>query len=200
MAGSLVISIGLFIGLFRDRFVSYLFIYSNFEALVPLHEDDPSMMMGRLVAVFIVPRMILAHPALGIGLGNYSLMRNDPEYLDDLPPTNGWDLPGLGLLGSAAELGVPLTLFLLFLLLKPMSHARRAKSPGILVIAAGFQPVAVLLGVNLNFFYPWLVTAFALSLLFLQGGRNAPELGRARSIAPPTSPLGPYLPKVNETI
>ena len=170
MAGSLVISIGLFIGLFRDRFVSYLFIYSNFEALVPLHEDDPSMMMGRLVAVFIVPRMILAHPALGIGLGNYSLMRNDPEYLDGLPPTNGWDLPGLGLLGSAAELGVPLTLFLLFLLLKPMNYARRAKSPGILVIAAGFQPVAVLLGVNLNFFYPWLVTAFVLSLLFLQGG------------------------------
>jgi hypothetical protein len=30
-------------------------------------------------------------------------------------------------------------------------------------MAAAFQPLSFLLGVNLNFFYPWLVTALALA-------------------------------------
>ena len=43
-------------------------------------------------------------------------MRNDPDYLQGLPPVSEWDLPGMGLAGSAAEFGIPLTIFLLALL------------------------------------------------------------------------------------
>ena len=127
--------------------------------------------MGRIVAAFIVPRMIAAHPMLGIGIGNYSLMRNDPDYLRGLPFVDDWDLPGLGLISDAAELGIPLTLFLAALLLRPFLQARKQKAHAVCMAAAAFQPAALLLGVNLNFFYPWLITAFLLASL-----RQHPEL------------------------
>ena len=120
--------------------------------------------MGRLAAFVIVPQMIAAHPLVGIGVGNYSLMRNDPDYLQGLPAVDDWDLAGMGLLGSTAEFGIPLTLFLLALLLRPSIRAGRRKSPAIVAVAAALLPLAFLLGVNLNFFYPWLVAAFVLSL------------------------------------
>jgi hypothetical protein len=87
-----------------------------------------------------------------------------------------WDLPGVGLLGSAAEFGVPLALAFLALLLRPFLRARRRKAPAMVVVTAGFQPVAFLLGVNLNFFYPWLVAAIAIALVpspeSARGGRE----------------------------
>lgn len=164
----LVLTTASFVLLFRARFVSYAYTFSHFQMEVYMRRSDPNLVMGRIVAVFIVPRMILAHPLLGIGLGNYSLMRNDPDYLRGLPATDEWDLPGLGLIGTAAELGVPLTIYFFLILLKPMRYAKLASAPAMLRVAAAFQPAAVLLGVNLNFFYPWLFSAFALSLIYLK--------------------------------
>jgi hypothetical protein len=143
--------------------LNYANDYSDFEEVLYDRTDDPSLIMGRIVGAIIVPRMIAAHPLAGIGIGNYSLMRNDPEYLQGLPAVTDWDLPGLGLAGSSAELGIPLTVFLLALLFKPLAQARRAGSPVPVLLAASFQPIATLAGVNLNFFYPWLITALALS-------------------------------------
>jgi hypothetical protein len=113
---------------------------------------------------------------LGIGIGNYSLMRNDPDYLKGLPSVNDWDLPGLGLISDAAELGVPLTVFFVILLLRPFQRARKMKAPGAFIAAAAFQPTALLLGVNLNFFYPWLISAFLLASLEDTRTRPLPEL------------------------
>ncbi|HEY1203923.1 MAG: O-antigen ligase family protein [Bryobacteraceae bacterium] len=141
----------------------YFYAYLNLEEAMAYRPDDPSLIMGRIAASAIVPRMIAAHPLLGIGVGNYSLMRNDPEYLQSLPPVSEWDLPGMGLLGSAAEFGIPLTLFLLALLLRPLARSRKMGQPAVLAVAASFQPLAFLLGVNLNFFYPWLVAAFVMA-------------------------------------
>lgn len=149
---------------FKGSLFGYMYAYVNFEEVYYYRPGDPSLIMGRIAATLIVPRIISAHPLLGIGVGNYSLMRNDPDYLQGLPPVDEWDLAGMGLFGSAAELGIPLTLFLLALLIQPLVHARRRKAPLILTLAAGFQPIAFLLGVNLNFFYPWLVAALVLSL------------------------------------
>ena len=170
LAALLVLTTASFVLLFRARFVSYVYTFSNFQMQVYMRQSDPNLVMGRIVAVFIVPRMILAHPLLGIGLGNYSLMRNDPDYLRGLPPADQWDLPGLGLIGVAAEMGVPLTIYFFLILLKPMRYAKLAKAPAVLRVAAAFQPAAVLLGVNLNFFYPWLFSAFALSFIFYEAG------------------------------
>jgi hypothetical protein len=151
------------LSLFGGKVFGYFYAYLNLEEAMAYRPDDPSLIMGRIAASVIVPRMIAAHPVLGIGVGNYSLMRNDPEYLQSLPPVSEWDLPGMGLFGSAAEFGIPLTLFLLALLLRPLSLTRTMGRPAVVALAASFQPLAFLLGVNLNFFYPWLVAAFVLA-------------------------------------
>jgi len=84
--------------------------------------NDYNLVVGRLSALHIVPKMILAHPVTGIGLGNYPLMRNDPMYLDGLPAvTEIEDLPALGIPGITAEMGVPITIWLVSLLLVPIS-------------------------------------------------------------------------------
>ncbi len=164
LAGVLALLLGVFIARFERSLYGYMYAYLNFEEAHFNRPNDPSLVMGRLAAMLIVPRMIQAHPLLGIGVGNYSLMRNDPEYLEGLPPVDDWDLPGMGLLGSAAEFGIPLTVFFLALLVRPLFRARRRHAPLVVIAAAGFQPIAFLLGVNLNFFYPWLVAALVMSL------------------------------------
>jgi O-Antigen ligase len=151
--------------LLRARFNSYNSLYSNFEQALFFHSDDPNLIMGRISAALIVPRMIASHPVFGIGIGNYSLMRNDPDYLQGLPSADKWDLPGLGLLGSTAEFGIPLTVFLFVLLMRPLWQGTRRRARLIVVLAAAFQPLATLFGVNLNFFYPWLVTGLILPLI-----------------------------------
>jgi hypothetical protein len=151
--------------LLRARFNSYNSLYSNFEQALFFHSDDPNLVMGRISAALIVPRMIASHPVLGIGIGNYSLMRNDPDYLQGLPSADKWDLPGLGLLGSTAEFGIPLTIFFFVLLVKPLWQGTRKRVRLIVVLTAAFQPLATLFGVNLNFFYPWLVTGLILPLI-----------------------------------
>jgi hypothetical protein len=149
--------------IFPGKFLNYWFLYENFQEAAAYHPDDPNFVMGRVAGALIVPRMIAAHPLAGIGLGNYSLMRNDPQYLEGMPVVQEWDLPGMGLLGATAELGVPLSLLLYAFLLWPLCRSVRSSAPAALAVAAAFQPVAFLLGVNLNFFYPWLITAFALA-------------------------------------
>lgn len=165
------IACGGFFLLVQRGLAGYMDSISDFDETVLFRPNDRNLVMGRIVAVFVVPRMIAAHPVLGIGLGNYSLMRNDPEYLQSLPAIDDWDLPGLGLVSDAAELGIPLTLFLVLLVLRPLRRCRRTKAFPIVLATAAFQPVALLVGVNANFFYPWLVSAFVLAWL----GRTQPE-------------------------
>ena len=150
---------------FQSRFQAYLRDITNFDEAVLDRPDDINLIMGRVVAVLIIPRMIDAHPLTGIGIGNYSLMRNDPDYLQGLPVVADWDLPGLGLVSVAAELGIPLAMYLVGLLLKPALLSYRRKAAAALLAASTFQPCAALVGVNLNFFYPWLVTGFVLAVL-----------------------------------
>jgi len=114
------------------------------------------------MAAHLVPRMIAEHPFGGIGFGNYSLQRNNPNYLQGLPTTSGWDLPGLGLAGYVAELGVPLVLFLIWLIWYPVKVIRFHKVSILVVLTASYQFFAHLVGVQITFVYPWLLTALAL--------------------------------------
>jgi hypothetical protein len=120
---------------------------------------------GRLAGAILVPRMIAAHPATGIGLGNYPILFNDPHYLQGLPYTADWELPGLGIVGYVAELGIPLFLYLLVILCAPFWLAYRRKSAPIILIFTAVQPLVHLFGVQLNFYYPWICSAIALSFL-----------------------------------
>ena len=141
---------------------AYLLTYQNLESRLDFVGEDPSLVLGRVAAAYIVPRMIEAHPFTGIGIGNYPLMRNDPRYRGQLPDIRYLeDLPGLGIAGDAAELGIPATLLLVSLFVAPYGMCKTSAS--IVRVCSLFQLCAHFLGVNLTFFYPWFVSACAIA-------------------------------------
>lgn len=126
-----------------------------------LFVGDHNYAMGRIAAGIIVPQMISENPVLGIGLGNYSLLRDADKYNLFLPRVDMWDLHGLGLLGLTAEVGVLGILFLsAFFLLR---YIRELKSGGsVFFLAISAYPLAALLfGVQPTFSYPWILLALS---------------------------------------
>lgn len=145
---------------------------SAYEETSHLHEGDANFVQGRIAGLFIIPRMIAAHPWTGIGLGNYGILRNDPQYRGGA----AWgepDEPGLGILGLAAETGVPLLLLLMICLTLPYFWLRRMRVPEYIANLALLQPVAHIFGAQLNLTYPWIVTAFALGVGYALHGAPA---------------------------
>jgi O-Antigen ligase len=176
-------------GLLMGYFESYQRIEDDAAAL----GRDPNVVLGRIAALYIVPRMITAHPITGIGFGNYPLMRNDPHYLGSLPTiTDAEDLPAIGIPGIAAELGIPAAIWLMVLLFAPYWACRKRAS--IIGIAAIFQPLAHSFGVQLTFFYPWFLSACALAACYGQEEYH-PKLQRSslrallRLVVVPTAPI-----------
>jgi hypothetical protein len=135
-----------------------------YEWLSHRHENDPNFVYGRIAGAFIVPKMVAEHPLVGIGWGNYGLLRNAPEYRGAAAFAHLNDEPGLGIVGMTGELGIPLILYLASCLLLPFIYLRRIKSPLYLTNLALLQPLVHLFGGQLNLTYPWIVTAFALGL------------------------------------
>lgn len=154
----------------------------RFEAAARERPDDVSLVMGRVMGSVLLPRIVEAHPLLGVGIGNYSLVRNDPEILQGLPRVRGWDLHGLGLLGYAAELGIPLTLYLLWLYAYPMRVA--PKQSGWLRLLGAYALMAALFGVQINFAYPWIIAGFALAAVAVE--KRALRLRQLASLTPAT--------------
>jgi len=138
------------------------------EVMVQNDPANPNVAYGRIAAAVIVPRMIAAHPLLGIGFGHYSVMRNDPEYLGIMYPVEGYDLPGLGVVSMAAELGIPCLVALFMMMLYPAYWANKTGAHRLVFSLALAQPLVTLLGANVTFIYPWLISGFALSFMPLQ--------------------------------
>jgi len=137
----------------------------KYETASHLHVGDGNFVEGRVAGLFLVPRMIAAHPFTGVGWGNYGIVRNDPQYRG----AAAWgdpDEPGLGVLGLGAEIGLPLLSFLFVYLALPYFWLHRLHVPEHIANLALLQPVAHLFGAQLNLIYPWIVTAFALGLGF----------------------------------
>lgn len=134
----------------------------DYAIMIEEHSNDPAFAMGRITASILIPRMLVDHPVTGIGLGNYSLQRNNPEYLEGVPTTDGWDLPGLGVAGYIVELGVPLFIFLLWLVWHPVKIVAQRNVPSLVVLLASYQFFSHMLGVQITFAYPWMMTALAL--------------------------------------
>ena len=145
-----------------------------YERLSRRHIGDINFVQGRVAGAFIVPRMIAQHPITGVGWGNYGLVRNAPEYRGASAWAELADEPSLGLIGQAAELGLPLSALLLFCLLLPYFYLRHARAPSFVLNMALLQPTVHLFGAQLNVTYPWVVTAFALGLGF--GLKRQPEM------------------------
>jgi hypothetical protein len=170
-----VLSVVTFTNFTRD-FMAYVRAY-EFVQDVGIHLDQSAYggFSGRLAGAILTPRMIAAHPVTGIGLGNYPLLFNDPNYLQGLPGTSDWELPGIGILSYIAELGIPLFAYLIALLCTPsfMIYARR--SAPIILILSVIQPLTHIFGVQLNFYYPWICSGLALSYADWKTSRNRPQ-------------------------
>jgi hypothetical protein len=148
-----------------------------YERYSHIRANDPNFVYGRVAGGFIVPRMIAAHPLTGIGWGNYSNLRNSPEFRGGSQFVSGTDEPGLGLLGSAADLGLPLTSFLLICFLVPIFYVRHRRVPLYVVNLALWQPIVHIFGGQLNLTYPWITTALALGLTYAR----KPEAAEVRA-------------------
>jgi len=149
-----------------------------YERASRLHPDDANFVYGRVAGAFLVPRMIEAHPVTGVGWGNYGIVRNAPEYRGASYWADINDDPGLGLFGTTAELGLPLTLYLIGCLFLPYVYLRRKKAPLFLTNLVLLQPVTHIFGAQLNLTYPWILTSFALGITFAKASK-APSEGRA---------------------
>jgi hypothetical protein len=141
------------------------------EVMVRYDRDNPSTAYGRVAASVIVPRMIAEHPITGIGFGNYPVMRNDPVYLGIMFPVRHYDLAGLGLLSLTAEIGIPSLIALYVIMFFPAYWANKTGAHRLVFTLALCQPVVTLLGAQVTFYYPWLMSAFAISFLPLAHGR-----------------------------
>lgn len=146
-----------------------------YERASHLHPNDPNFVYGRIAGAFIVPRMIEAHPVTGVGWGNYGIIRNAPEYRGASAWADINDDPGLGLFGTTAELGLPLTVCLIGCLFIPYVYLRRKNAPLFLTNLALLQPVVHIFGAQLNLTYPWILTSFALGITYAKASKASSE-------------------------
>lgn len=191
VCGVAVLTLASFMDL-NQVLVDYQRTSQRYEYLSHYHYKDENFVTGRVAGGFIVPRMIAAHPLLGIGWGNYALVRNSPQYRGAAAWSNDIDAPGLGLLGPVAELGVPLSLYLFFIFLCPYFYMRRIGAPLYLKNLALVQPIAHLFGAQFNLTYPWIVTAFALGLGYFHV-HSASQVNTFDELSPTTQPLSASL-------
>lgn len=147
------ISVSVLVGLYAGK--QYIDTAVNIEKVLAARGDDTNITMGRVSGIFITPRMIVQNPVLGVGLGNYAIVRNDPDYRGSFPPVDAWDLPGLGGLVVLIAEGGFLSFLLLITILTALyrevaPHVKETDRYLYLFLLLG------MLGVQLYFPYVWL--------------------------------------------
>jgi hypothetical protein len=144
--------------------MAYTSSAQDYVLLSNLFPTNYNLVVGRVAGLFLVPRMIATHPWTGVGLANYGLVRNAYEYRGASVWVTVADTPGLGLAGMVAEIGIPTSLYLLYILFLPLAAVRRSTAWTPLISLVLVQPIVHLVGAQLNVTYPWMTTAFALGL------------------------------------
>lgn len=135
---------------------------------------DANTVMGRVAGAVLAPRMIAAHPLLGIGWGNYPLVRDDPQYRRGTAFTlSNLDSPSLGPIDYIVELGFPLWIYMTWLSFKPAFLLRRVGVNPWLFCLAAMQPVSNWFGTHLNIIYPWVCVGLALGMGLYRRGEDA---------------------------
>ncbi|MEJ8802680.1 hypothetical protein [Pontibacter sp. H249] len=155
----ILLIVPVFIVAFTKIAQEYIYLLSNVDKILPNRLTDTNFVMGRIAAVFIAPNMFFDNTLFGIGLGNYALLRNNPEYLGMWPTVKLWDAPGLGvfisLLVDHGIIGFLLFCSLLYSIYK--SYATASKQLILLFILIS------MLGVQLHFLYIWFLIGMALA-------------------------------------
>jgi hypothetical protein len=157
---------------FQSQINRYIQGSEQYQEFSNLRSTDPNIVMGRVAGAVMAPRMIAEHPLLGIGWGNYPLVRDDPQYRRGTAfEMSSVDAPGLGLIDYIIELGLPLWLYLTWIELKPVYLLKRHGADAWLVSLAMIQPLSNWAGAHLNLTHPWVVLGFALGIGFREKDR-----------------------------
>jgi hypothetical protein len=138
---------------------NYIQDIQNLEVLLQTRANDNNFVMGRIAGLFIGVEIIKDNPLFGIGLGNYSLVRNDPNYLGLFPQIDGWDLTGLGIFTLIIELG-----FVGFFIFTSIIYLlfRRLDNLGKIILIIFY--FVFFFGVQIYFLYPWFALGLVLTL------------------------------------
>ena len=170
-----------------DQYTRAITEYRRVSILRP---TDYNYVVGRVAGLFLAPTMIKAHPWIGIGLGNYPIVRDDPRYRQGTPVIEpALDSPSLGPVDYIVDLGFPLFFYFTWVELAPaVSLVRRREKAGLVCLML-MQPVANWFGAHLNLTYPWVGAAIALGMAY--GSQHHKEDALEANAEP--VPAGPLL-------
>lgn len=155
------IAIIVFVKLFMhiaDMYISAILDTNTLAAWVNANPEDYASTAGRIPATFIVSNMFLDNPFIGIGIGNYPVLRNLPEYRSFFPKIDVYDATGYGgfvdMLNQCGLLGLGIFCMLLY---KTYKYGCNRDFTYLLLFC-----LPLLFGVQYTFAYPWLMLAFLL--------------------------------------
>ncbi len=153
------IIIFVFIKLFSniaEQYISSILDTNYLDSWVNANPEDYSSTAGRIPATYIIPKMFIDNPFFGIGIGNYPILRNLPEYRSFFPKIDIYDASGYGgfvdILNQCGLVGLVLFLSLIFKLYK------MGKDYTYVLLFC----LPLLFGVQYTFAYPWLMLSFVL--------------------------------------
>jgi len=171
-------------------FIGFVFIFININSMyvrelervrqaVLERPTDRNLILGRMSGFFITPKMIKKNTLIGIGTGNYPLLRNNKEYRGffPLPPKKirNIDAHGYGgIMDIIVDNGILGIMIFFLILLKIFGKYRKEK--GKIELLLGFI-ILFLFGVQIHFMYPWLLLSLILVKTF-----NNDEAGRRLKI------------------
>lgn len=186
-----IISIAMFffLSFIAKKTSHYYHNITKMELAIQRLGNSGALVLGRMAAAYILPQMFLDNWLIGVGLGHYSLMRNNPKYLGPIPHTTEWDLSGMGYFTMFAEVGiigtVAFTAFYLLIYFRMRKHAELRPIVWIIFVPLVCQA----LGVQYYFFYHWIFVGCGICLLKFSSQRGLATL----VISPPFSSkvLGP---------
>lgn len=125
----------------------------DYEFLIDIAKDNPDHYWingGRVPGFYIIRTMIAEHPWIGIGVGNYQLLRNSELYLTGFPVTVLWDYHGFGgMVDLLVEFGL-IGLFSFCVLIFRLYF--KLISWKLMIVLLPF-----FLGLPLYFHYPWVI-------------------------------------------
>jgi hypothetical protein len=144
--------LGMAIGFIASNYIQNI---KDVESLLVLRKDDPSFVMGRIAAMYIGSNIIELNPFFGVGLGNYSLVRNADVYRGNFPVVDEWDLTGLGGIITLLFEGGLIGIFLFILAVRAYINNDRISFALLILFLLPF-----FLGAQLYMIYPWVFLGF----------------------------------------
>ena len=170
------------------RLLQYTRAIDEYRRVSVLRPNDYNYVAGRVAGLFLAPTMIRTHPWIGIGLGNYPIVRDDPQYRKGTPVIEPpLDSPSLGPVDYIVDLGFPLFFYFTWAEIAPAAALVRRREKAGVVCLVLMQPVANWFGAHLNLTYPWVGAAIALGIAYGRRQREETE------DAVPAAPVAPLL-------